>query len=143
MAPYELLPTSLSVGHKTDAAFYDHEVQYVHVQISETKLLVSFVSVVPTRLQRVLDVEHGGPVTVHHVLLNFIFGNVAPSVFYPDACLQVVEVATIELKEFNKQDANVNVGARHVLPVVQLLHRRINPMFMTGVFSEKIIIFSL
>lgn len=74
----------------------------------------------PTWLQWVLNVEHGGPVAIHHVLLNLVFGNVATAIFYPDACLQVVEVATVELKEFNKQNTDVDVGTAHVLPVVKL-----------------------
>lgn len=76
-----------------------------------------------TRLQRVLDVEHGGPVSVH-VPLNVVFGNVAASVFYPDARFQVVEVAAVELEEFDEQDADVDVGAAHVLPVVKLENTR-------------------
>lgn len=75
---------------------------------------------VPTWLQWVLDVEHGGPVAIHQVLLNLVFGNVAASVLYSDACFQVVEVAAVQLKEFNEQNANVDVGTAHVLPVVKL-----------------------
>lgn len=74
----------------------------------------------PTWLQGVLDVEHGRPVAVHHVLLNLVFGNVAASVLYPDARLQVVEVAAVELEELDEQDADVDVGTGHVLPVMKL-----------------------
>lgn len=76
--------------------------------------------IVPTWLQWVLYVEHGGPVAIHHVLLNLIFGNIATSIFYPDACLQVVEVATVELKELNEQNTDVDDGSAHVFPVVKL-----------------------
>lgn len=75
---------------------------------------------VPTWLQWVLDVEHGGPVAVHQVLLNLVFGNVAASILYSDACFQVVEVAAVQLKELNEQNANVDVGTAHILPVVKL-----------------------
>ncbi len=74
----------------------------------------------PTWLQWVLDVEHGGPVAIHHVLLNLVFGNIATSILYPDTRFQVVEVATIELKEFNEQNTNVDVGTAHILPAVKL-----------------------
>lgn len=73
---------------------------------------------VPTWLQWVLNIEHGGPVAIHQVLLNLIFGNVAPSIFYSDACFQVVEVAAVQLKEFNEQNTDVDVGTAHILPVV-------------------------
>lgn len=79
-----------------------------------------FVFTVPTWLQRVFNVEHGGPVSIHHVLLNLIFGNVATSIFYPDTRFQVVEVATVELKEFNEENSYVDVGTAHILPVVKL-----------------------
>lgn len=78
------------------------------------------IRIISTWLQWVLNVEHGGPVAIQHVLLNLIFGNVAPAVFYPDACFQVVEVAPIELKEFNEQNTNVDVETKHILPVVKL-----------------------
>lgn len=73
-----------------------------------------------TWLQWILNVEHGGPVAIHHVLLNLIFGNIAASIFYPDACFQVVEVATVELKEFNEQNTDVDVRTADILPVVKL-----------------------
>lgn len=73
-----------------------------------------------TWLQRVLNVEHRGPVSIHHVLLNLVFGNVAAAIFYPDARFQVVEVAAVELEEFNEQNAEVDVGTGHVLPVMKL-----------------------
>lgn len=73
-----------------------------------------------TWLQWVLDVEHGGPVAVQHVLLHLVFGHVAATVFYPDARLQVVEVAAVELEELDEQNSNVGVGAGHVLPIVHL-----------------------
>lgn len=85
-----------------------------------TQTLLSFVFTVPTWLQWVLYVEHGGPVAIHHVLLNLVFGNVATSIFYPDACFQVVEVATVQLKEFNEQNTDVDVGTAHILPEVKL-----------------------
>lgn len=74
----------------------------------------------PTWLQWVLNVEHGGPVAIHHVLLDLIFGNVATAIFYPDTRFQVVEVATVELEEFDEQNADVDVGTAHVVPVVKL-----------------------
>lgn len=82
----------------------------------------------PTWLQWVLNVEHGGPVAIHHVLLDLIFGNVATSIFYPDACFQVVEVAAVELKEFNEQNPDVDVGTAHILPVVKLENTRYERM---------------
>lgn len=73
-----------------------------------------------TWLQRVLYVEHGGPVAIHHALLNLVFGHVAAAIFYPDARLQVVEVAPVELEELDEEDGDVGVGTAHVLPVVEL-----------------------
>lgn len=73
-----------------------------------------------TRLQRVLDVEHGGPVAIHQVLLDLIFCNITTPIFYSDACFQVVEVAAIELKELDEENANVNVGIAHIFSVVEL-----------------------
>lgn len=74
----------------------------------------------PTWLQWVFNVEHGRPVAIHHVLLNFIFGNIAAAIFYSDASFQVVKVATIELEEFNEQNTDVYVGIAHILPIVKL-----------------------
>lgn len=74
----------------------------------------------PTWLQWVLNVEHGGPVAIHHVLLDLIFGNVATAIFYSDTRFQVVEVATVELEELDEQNADVDVGTAHVVPVVKL-----------------------
>ena len=74
----------------------------------------------PTWLQGVLDVQHGGPVAVHHVLVHLVFGHVAAAVFDPDARLQVVEVAAIELEELDEQDPDVGVGTPDVLAVVEL-----------------------
>lgn len=75
---------------------------------------------VPTWLQWVLNVKHRGPVAVHQVLLNLIFGHVATAVFYPDASLQIVEVAAVQLKELDEQNSNVTVGAADVVPIVEL-----------------------
>ena len=74
----------------------------------------------PTWLQGVLDVQHGGPVAVHHVLMHLVFGHVAAAVFDPDAGLQVVEVSAIELEELDEQNAEVGVGTPDVLAVVEL-----------------------
>ncbi len=92
----------------------------VHATPLQMSDFLSFVFTVPTWLQWVLYVEHGGPVAIHHVLLNLVFGNVATSIFYPDTCFQVVEVAAIQLKEFNEQNADVDVGTAHILPEVKL-----------------------
>lgn len=81
---------------------------------------LSFVFTGPTWLQWVLNVEHGGPVAIHHVLLDLIFGNVATTIFYSDTGFQVVEVATVELEEFDEQNADVDVGTADVVPVVKL-----------------------
>lgn len=74
----------------------------------------------PTWLQRVLDVEHGGPVAIHQALLDLIFCNVTTPIFYSDACFQVVEVAAVELKELDKENANVDVGIAHIFSVMEL-----------------------
>lgn len=73
-----------------------------------------------TWLQRVLDVEHGGPIAIHQVLLDLIFCNITTPIFYSDACFQVVEVAAVELKELDKENANVDVGIAHIFSVVEL-----------------------
>lgn len=73
-----------------------------------------------TWLQRVLDVEHGGPVAVHQVLLDLIFSHITTPIFYSDARFQVVEVAAVQLEEFDKQDADVDVGTAHIFSVVEL-----------------------
>lgn len=83
---------------------------------------------VPTWLQRVLDVEHGGPVAIHQVLLNLIFGNVAASIFYSYARFQVIEVAPIQLEELDEQNTHVDVWTAHVLPVVKLENKQLNRM---------------
>lgn len=91
-----------------------------------------FICCCRTWLQWILNVEHGRPVSIHHVLLNLIFGNIAASIFYPNSCFQVVKVATVELKEFNEQNTNVDVRTAHVFPVVKLE----NHMIQVGGVSE-------
>lgn len=73
-----------------------------------------------TWLERVLDVEHWGPVAIHQIFLDLIFSNVTTPIFYPDARFQVVEVAAVQLKEFDKQNANVDVRTAHIFSVVEL-----------------------
>lgn len=136
MAPYELRPTSLSVGHKAGGQYVwiwkPDYYQYMHVQHPEREFKFwtyweqthPLTFTVPTWLQWVLNIEHGGPVAIHQVLLNLIFGNIATSIFDSDARFQVVEVASVQLKEFDEQNTDIDVGTAHILPVVKLENTR-------------------
>lgn len=95
------------------------EIQILDILRTNTRFKLLTLTV-PTWLQWVLNVEHRGPVAIHQILLNLIFGNIATSIFDSDARFQVVEVASVQLKEFNEQNTNIDVGTAHVLPVVKL-----------------------
>ena len=73
-----------------------------------------------TRLHRVLYAEHGGSAAVAHGLHQLLLGKVGAAVLHADRHLQVVEVAAVQLKELNEQDAQVDVGAPCVNVRVQL-----------------------
>lgn len=98
----------------------------------QSRSLIDHMLALLTWLQWVLNIEHGRPVAIHHVLLNLVFGNVAASVLYPDTCFQVVEVATVELKELNEQNTDVDVWTAHILPVMKLemtMYERMSDLF--------------
>lgn len=73
-----------------------------------------------TWLDGVLDADHGGPVPAAHDLQHLVLGQVGASVLHPDARLHVVEVAAVQLKEFDEEEAQVDVGAPRVDPRMQL-----------------------
>lgn len=73
-----------------------------------------------TWLDGVLDADHGGPVPAAHALQHLVLGQVGASVLHPDARLHVIEVAAIQLKEFDEEEAQVDVGAPRVDPRMQL-----------------------
>lgn len=60
--------------------------------------------------KRVLNTQHGGPVAITHGLHDVLFSHVSTTILYPDACLQVVEMSSIQLKELDEQNAKVHVG---------------------------------
>lgn len=60
--------------------------------------------------QRVLDAEHGRPVSVGHALHDLLFGDVRAAVLDADPCFQVVEVAAVQLEELDQQHAQVLAG---------------------------------
>ena len=71
--------------------------------------------------QRVLYAEHGRPVAVVHGFHDFLLGYVGSSVLDADARLQVVEMASVELKELYEQDPQVGLVAPGVDARVPLI----------------------
>lgn len=71
-----------------------------------------------TRLQRILDVQHGRSVSVQHAFQHLVFGHVRAAIFNPDARLQVVEMAAVQFEELDEQDTQVRVGTARILSVV-------------------------
>lgn len=63
-----------------------------------------------TWLYWVFHAEHGWPVSTPHAYQHFLLGQVSPSILHPDAVLHVVEIAAIQPKELDQQDAQVDVG---------------------------------
>ena len=58
--------------------------------------------------------------TVVHLTCDVLLGDVRPTVLDADARVQVVEVATIQLKELYQHDAQINVGVCGVFTWIQL-----------------------
>ena len=69
-----------------------------------------------TWLYWIFYAEHGRPVSVAHGFQHFLLGHVGPSCLHPDAGFDVVEISAVQLKELDKQDAQVDVGTTRVDP---------------------------
>lgn len=77
---------------------------------------------ISTWKKRVLDAEHRRPVAVAHGFHDVLFGHVSTAVLYPDACFQVVEMAAVQFKELDEQNAEVHVRSPGVNSGVELRH---------------------
>lgn len=64
-------------------------------------------SYVITWKQGVLYAQHGWPVSIFYALHYVFLGDVCASIFYSNSCFQVVKMAAIQLKELNKQYAQI------------------------------------
>lgn len=73
-----------------------------------------------TWLDWILYAEHRRPVSTSHGLEHLLLGQVGPSILHPDASLHVIEIAAVQLKELNQQEAQIDVCAPCVDPRVQL-----------------------
>lgn len=71
-----------------------------------------------TWLYWILYAEHGWPVSIAHGFQHFLLGQVGSPILHPDAGLHVVEIAAVQLKELDQQDAQVEVGTSRVDPRV-------------------------
>lgn len=60
-----------------------------------------------TCFQRILNAQHGWPVTIFHLLWNLFLGKVSSIIFYANCSLKIIEVPSIQLKEFNQQDTKI------------------------------------
>ena len=60
--------------------------------------------------QRVLYAEHGWSVPIRHGLHDLLFGDVRAAVLDANPRFQVVEVAAVQLEEFDQQHAQILVG---------------------------------
>lgn len=79
-----------------------------------------FVYVASTWQEWVLNTQHRGPVAIAHSLHNVFFSHVSSTVLYPDTCLQVVKVSSIQLEELNEQSPKVYIGIPSINSWVQL-----------------------
>lgn len=73
--------------------------------------------------QRVLDAEHGRPVSIVHGLHDLLFGYVSAAIFDANPRFQVVEVAAVQLKELDQEYAQVFVGVPGINARVELRNR--------------------
>lgn len=73
--------------------------------------------------------EHGGSVSIVHFLHDLLFGHVRAAIFYSNPGFQVVEMAPVQLEEFNQQHAQILVGVPGVDARVKLQSQRRNSNF--------------
>ena len=62
-----------------------------------------------TRIERVLNAEQRWSVTILHLALDLLLGNISTAILDADPNLQVVEVSTVQLEEFNQQHTQVGI----------------------------------
>lgn len=77
----------------------------------------------------VLYAEHGWSVSIIHFLHDLLFGHVRTAIFDTNPSFQVVEVATVQLKEFNQQHAHILIGVSGIDTRVKLQSERRNLKF--------------
>lgn len=64
--------------------------------------------------------EHGWSVSISHFLHDLLFGYVRTTIFDTNPSFQVVEMATVQLKEFNQQHAQILIGVSGINTRVKL-----------------------
>lgn len=64
--------------------------------------------------------EHGWSVSVIHFLHDLLFGHVRTAILDTNPSFQVVEMATVQLKEFNQQHAQILIGVSGIDTRVKL-----------------------
>lgn len=74
----------------------------------------------------VLYAEHGWSVSIIHFLHDLLFGHVRAAIFDTNPSFQVVEMATVQLKEFNQQHAQILIGVSGIDTRVKLQSERRN-----------------
>lgn len=77
----------------------------------------------------VLYAEHGWSVSIIHFLHDLLFGHVRAAIFDTNPSFQVVEMATIQLKEFNQQHAQILIGVSGIDTRMKLQSERRNSKF--------------
>lgn len=77
----------------------------------------------------VLYAEHGWSVAIVHFLHDLLFGHVRAAIFDTNPSFQVVEMATVQLKEFNQQHAQILIRVSGIDTRVKLQSERRNSKF--------------
>lgn len=90
--------------------------QHTHTYIINQCLFILIPSL--TWLHWILYAEHGRPVPIPHRSQHVLLGQVGPSTLHPNAGFHVVEIAAVQLKELDQEDAQVDVGTSCVDPRV-------------------------
>lgn len=74
----------------------------------------------PTWKKGVFYAEHGWSVSVVHFLHDLLFCHVRTAILDTNPSFQVVEMATIQLKELNQQHAQIFIGVSGIDARVKL-----------------------